>query len=397
MKAIGFITRRRCIGKNLTFADIQVEETDEKEWIGTIIKVVFQRNSAAWNSEFDESFPYKTSKLPYGGKVMVDIALTEEEGKRDDFENYDVRSWELLENPRDEALAAAAQYGAEGISCTLYLRARAAAYSRFNNDRGRPKKTRKKNLKQSTSSDDAVDMLSNGATEDEPGEPPTQNPSGEFSHGDNKAKSMRAKIFASWLIESFGIETLKQGTGVLDIAGGKGKLSIELAVQGNIPSTIVDPLVRKHGKKLDPREAKRIRRLGAPHPNLIAKPFNQSTFLEESEELLMQSSICVGLHPDECTEDILDMALRYNKPVAIVPCCVFPGCFPLRNLPCGKPVRTYEEFLQYLLAKDERLKIEKLSFEGKNQVLFLFEGRGDGSSQLAGSQQVDVAEASLDQ
>jgi hypothetical protein len=374
MKVIGYITRRRCNGKNLTFADIHVEESDEKAWIGTVIKVVFHRTSPAWNTDFDDSFPFKKNKLPYGGKVMVDLAMTEEEGKRDTFENYDVCSWELLDNPRDEALAAATQDGAEGVSCTLYLRARCDAYLRFNNHDAQPKKTRQRPPRNNADADSSG-AADNGAS------PSAQN--GEYTHGDNKAKSMRAKIFASWLIQSFGTETLKQGNGVLDVAGGKGKLSIELAVQGKIPSTIVDPLVRKHGKKLDPREAKRIRKMGAPHPNLVSKPFNQTTFLEENEDLLMESSICVGLHPDECTEDILDLALRYNKPVAIVPCCVFNGFFPLRSLPCGKPVRTYEDFLKYLLAKDERLKIEQLPFEGRNQVVFLLEGPVDESRPAA--------------
>ena len=191
--------------------------------------------------------------------------------------------------------------------------------------------------------------------------------------GGNQAKSKRAKIFASWLIDKYGLEQLRSGSGVLDVAGGKGKLSIELAVQGNIPCTIVDPLVRKHGEKLPPRDSKRIRKAGAPHPHLLATFFNQTTFLEGSapgEDLISRASICVGLHPDECTEDILDMAIKYRRPVAIVPCCVFPGFFPLRYLSCGTAVRTYDQFLEYLLAKDARLQIETLPFDGRNKVVF---------------------------
>jgi hypothetical protein len=60
---------------------------------------------------------------------------------------------------------------------------------------------------------------------------------------DDDSQAWEGPDFASWLIESFGAEKLKEGSGVLDIAGGKGKLSIELAVQANITSTIVDPLV----------------------------------------------------------------------------------------------------------------------------------------------------------
>jgi hypothetical protein len=59
--------------------------------------------------------------------------------------------------------------------------------------------------------------------------------------------------------------------------------------------------------------------------------------------------------------------------------------------------KTYEEFLKYLLAKDERLAIAKLPFEGRNQVVFMFEGRGGELSQPAAIKQMDVVEESGDQ
>merc|ERR1711862_694102 len=84
-------------------------------------------------------------------------------------------------------------------------------------------------------------------------------------------------------------------------------------------------------------------------------------------------SCYIGLHSDECTEDILDAALRYQKPVAIVPCCVFPSFFPMRRLRSknNKFVNTYDDFLCYLLEKDDRLCRDTLDFEGKNQVIYL--------------------------
>ena len=51
---------------------------------------------------------------------------------------------------------------------------------------------------------------------------------------------MRATIFATWLIETYGRDKLAADGGVLDVAGGKGKLSIQLALQGKIQSTIID-------------------------------------------------------------------------------------------------------------------------------------------------------------
>jgi hypothetical protein len=370
MKVIGYITRRRSKGKHLAFADIQIiiEESSEKEHCfqekGAVVQVIFQRNSAAWNtatlvvedatSTSTSTFPTKASMLPYGGKVAVDL-VEEPENKR-----YQVRSWELLVNPKDEALAAAQKEGTDGISCPLYLKSRKDAYLRFNNtDTDRSNETKKK-----------VARIKGPEIESGPKANNDNSENGAFSHGDIRAKALRAQIFASWLIQMYGQEGLKKSGGVLDVAGGKGKLSIELAVQGRIPSTIVDPLVRKHGEKLEPREAKRIRKAEAPHPKLVAKPFNQTTFLEECADLLQHASLCVGLHPDECTEDILDLALQYDKPVAIVPCCVFPCFFPLRTLRCGTPVCTYDQFLEYLLSKDDRLRIETLPFEGRNKVIY---------------------------
>lgn len=351
MKVIGYIARRRCIGRNLAFADIHVEsevdgeDQNRNDSQERIIQIIFHRESAVWNQDLDDTFPNKNSKLPHGGKVFVEAYL--EECMEDVMKSpsYLVRQWQLLENPHKEAMEQAKS--SNGISCTVYLKSRGDAFLRFNDNtiRCQPKPEKARREK-----------------------------SLEFSHGDNRAKALRAKIFASWLLDTYGQEFLQNG-GVLDVAGGKGKLSIELAVQGGIPCTIVDPLVRKHGANLEPRDAKRIRKVGAPHPQLVAKPFDTADFVQEANSLIQTIQICVGLHPDECTEDIVDVALQFDKPLAIVPCCVFSGFFPLRTIQdpetkARKPVRTYEEFVTYLLAKDERLQKTSLPFEGRNIVIF---------------------------
>lgn len=352
----GNITRRRCIGKHLAFADIQVDGSHE------VLKIVFQRDSDAWNSEYDDTFPTKNSKLPYGAVVSVDLCENDERNKEEGKDTLQVKSWLLLSNPREEALRVA-KHKEGGISCSDYLKVRGAAYLKYNNHQinDNSENVKKKANDQIDHEQDTKQI--DGGKRD---------PNIEvFSHGDNRSKSLRAKLFATWLLRKYSVEEMKKGSGVLDVAGGKGKLSIELSLQGMIPCTIVDPLVRKHGKKLDPRVAKRIRKASAPHPDLISREFNTTTFVQEYENLVQNASMLVGIHPDEPTEDILDLALKFEKPVAIVPCCVFPGLFPLRTLPCGKGVRTYEEFLQYLLTKDERLRIETLPFEGRNKVIYL--------------------------
>lgn len=402
MRITGYITRRRCIGKKLAFADIQVEEWSSSVEIDNFnlqqsptlhpkadtVQVIFHRGSdhSVWNdlkhtdkdhqSEQDHDnhpFPSKNTALPYGAFVSLVVvresmmtATSSSIAPDPDNESYHVKSWKILVHPREEAIKGAKHTeGNEGISCSDYLRARGDAYLRFNGDQ--PNYTTKKSVADGN-------PLSSGCPPSFIANNPGERNEGEFFHGDNRAKSLRAKIFCSWLIHAYGrdfLATAGGGRGVLDIAGGKGKLSIELALQGKIQSTIVDPVIRKHGENLEPRFAKKIRRIGAPHPRLLPREFNQTTYLKECEDSIAQCSILVGLHPDECTEDILDVALRHRKPVAVVPCCVFTGFFPLRCLPSRNPVRTYEEFLEYLLLKDDRLRRHELPFQGRNVVIYM--------------------------
>lgn len=97
------------------------------------------------------------------------------------------------------------------------------------------------------------------------------------------------------------------------------------------------------------------------------------TFLQDCGDLVRSFSICIDLHPDECTEDILDVARQYGKPVAIVPCCVLAGFLPIRTLRCGTAVWSYEQLMQYLLEKNDWLRVETLPFEGKNRVIYYTE------------------------
>ena len=80
----------------------------------------------------------------------------------------------------------------------------------------------------------------------------------------------------------------------------------------------------------------------------------------------------VGMHADEATESIVDMALRHGRPFAVVPCCVFPRLFPSRRLASGQPVVSHRHFCDYLLAKSAPGEIEVafLPFEGRNRVLY---------------------------
>ncbi|KAG0334166.1 hypothetical protein BG004_000535 [Podila humilis] len=55
----------------------------------------------------------------------------------------------------------------------------------------------------------------------------------------------RAFIFARWIVGTFGRDYLNSGSGVLDIAGGKGEISLFLTHMFGIRSTVVEPNVRR--------------------------------------------------------------------------------------------------------------------------------------------------------
>jgi hypothetical protein len=55
-----------------------------------------------------------------------------------------------------------------------------------------------------------------------------------------------------------------------------------------------------------------------------------------------ESSLVLGMHPDEATEDLVDLVLAHDKPFALVPCCVFWRRDPHRKTPTGKAVRNWE-------------------------------------------------------
>jgi hypothetical protein len=55
-------------------------------------------------------------------------------------------------------------------------------------------------------------------------------------------KAQRGRIFCDWLVESLGAERLAGGAGVVDVAGGKGDIPIQLWIHRGIPTTLIDPV-----------------------------------------------------------------------------------------------------------------------------------------------------------
>eukprot|EP00833_Pecoramyces_ruminatium_P016777 jgi/Orpsp1_1/1190809/evm.model.d7180000081344.1 len=245
---------------------------------------------------------------------------------------------------------------------------------------------------------------------------------------DKAGHGKRAHIFANWLVEHFGKNFLNSGTGVLDIAGGRGAISFELTINHKIHSTLLEPRPAKLDKKqirlLHEIKKKEIlndnndvddsdinnhdnnnnsiynnneivnnideinnnnskpKRIKFKKNIKYDIPFTQIQCMVDFDtpnhykELFNDSSILIGLHPDQATEIIVDLAIKLNKPFAIIPCCVFANDFPHRKLKRKKtgnvendneyediPVSSYEQFIEYLCEKDKDIQKTFLPFE----------------------------------
>jgi hypothetical protein len=177
-------------------------------------------------------------------------------------------------------------------------------------------------------------------------------------------KDKRHGIFALWLVKTYGRNFLSTGSGVLDVAGGNGELSRALSGLG-VPVVLLDPEPRCGDEP--------------PFETLAFALHGDGRILTDRNDrtgnLIRCCSIIVGMHPDQATEPILDMALRLGVPFAILPCCVMPSLFPdRRQKRCGDPVRSYSAFCKYLLDKAPagvRFRLDYLPFVGRNKVIFL--------------------------
>lgn len=177
----------------------------------------------------------------------------------------------------------------------------------------------------------------------------------------------RQRVFARWLVAKYGVEMLSKGSGVLDVAGGKGELSQALSDLGVKKSIILDPNPRCDGHFAF---------------EIIKEPLegDGSKLTDRTDkvgDLVRSCSIIAGMHPDQATEAIVDTSIRLGVPFAILPCCVMPKLFPHRKQKRhGNPVRSYSTFCQYLLDKAPLgvdFRVEHLHFQGRNKVIYVTE------------------------
>jgi len=178
----------------------------------------------------------------------------------------------------------------------------------------------------------------------------------------------RATRFVDWILTKFELGPL-QGGGVLDIAGGQGKLAMEFQFRRKVPCTVVDPreivLSQKQQKFISNQPD-----AGSPPKQKLILFLDD--FLEDPDNLAVfeKVQLLVGLHPDEATERIVQFGLKYKKNFAVVPCCVFGRMFPHRKKPDGTPVKYYEDFCDYLQTLDPGIQRDLLPIPGRNVVLW---------------------------
>ncbi|OQS07305.1 hypothetical protein THRCLA_00686 [Thraustotheca clavata] len=187
-----------------------------------------------------------------------------------------------------------------------------------------------------------------------------------------QSKHFRAAIFATWLIDTFGFEMLKEGSGVMDIAGGRGGVCFELWHHHKIPTTLIDPRPMKY--------TKRQHQYLAAHPGethvvqwlelFEAKFYIGSKKNQDKVDHMKNTSLLLGMHPDEATDVIVDVAIAFGKPFAIVPCCVFAEQFPDRRTTNGEVVKTYNDLVDYLMNKHPNMQSHFLPFDGRNRVIY---------------------------
>lgn len=101
-------------------------------------------------------------------------------------------------------------------------------------------------------------------------------------------------------------------------------------------------------------------------------PLTHTEVLADSHLLsvLSAASFIIGVHPDQVTECIVDIAIQLKIPFAVIPCCVFTKLFPERKTQSGETVRTYEELVAYIKGKHPNIVQGILPFYGRNIVLY---------------------------
>lgn len=126
-------------------------------------------------------------------------------------------------------------------------------------------------------------------------------------------KRIEAERIAEFMVQAWGLETLKSGSGVIDVGGDPGWLASALLQRG-VPVTVLDPSWGLSGKGEISQDL-----VEDPRFTAIRTKFDE-IFVAEHKHLLDESSAIVSLYGDEATAPCLEYAAVTGKPCAVMPC-----------------------------------------------------------------------------
>jgi len=189
------------------------------------------------------------------------------------------------------------------------------------------------------------------------------------------SKKQKSQIFSKWILDKFLPEKLN----ILDVAGGRGMLSIQLyidadAIGVSVESTVLDP--RSDGLRPTKIQAKSCGHDIGKYGNLkhIQEYFTLELFASNFSFSFLWNdfNLVVGLHPDQATDLIIDSCLLSDpiKSFAVIPCCVFAYENPHRRLKSSKAVCSYEDYIDWLMEKSDKIQKAALPIQGRNILLF---------------------------
>ena len=103
---------------------------------------------------------------------------------------------------------------------------------------------------------------------------------------------------------------------------GNGLISRTLSEMHGVKCTLIDPNPRCYNKQYSQENSRYL----LPF-DVIAEPLNGNGEALQSKgprirETIRNCSLIIGLHPDQATEPIVELALSLHVPFAIIPWCV---------------------------------------------------------------------------
>lgn len=106
------------------------------------------------------------------------------------------------------------------------------------------------------------------------------------------------------------------------LSSGNGLISRTLSEKYGVKCTLIDPNPRCYNKRYSKDDSRYL-----PPFDVIAEPLNGNGELLQSKggpirKTIRNCSLIIGLHPDQATEPIVELALSLRVPFAIIPWCV---------------------------------------------------------------------------